>query len=231
MRQSSTLLAALAFLGAACVAGPASEAGVAAPPSVNTAELPISPDSIAEAFLVDVRALDSTIVVDARYFGSDNFTGAPLPGYEADRVLLRREAGEALARAQARLEEEGLGILAWDGYRPARATEAMVAWTERAGRQDLITDGYIAERSRHNLGLAIDLTLIELSTGRQLEMGTPFDTFDESAHTANATGEARDNRQRLVRALEAEGFSNYANEWWHFSFPSSTPLRFDLPIR
>jgi len=196
----------------------------------NAPEQEIAPDSIAELMLVDVASLDTTIAVVARYHGSDNFTGEPLPGYDADRVLMRREAAEALARVQADLAPSGLGLLLWDGYRPVRATLAMVDWTERVGRQDLLEDGYIASRSRHNLGLAIDLTLIRLSDGEPLDMGTPYDTFDEAAHTLNATGEVRANRQLLVDALAAHGFTNYEKEWWHFSFDVPDPYRFDLPI-
>lgn len=231
-----TLLVIALLAGVGCGTGSStasatSQSGVSAAASVNTGDLEIAPDAVAESLLVDVRALDSTIVVDARYHGSSNFTGAPLPGYEANKILLRVEAAEALARASAALAREGLGLLVWDGYRPVRATEAMVAWTERVGRQDLLEDGYIASRSRHNLGLAVDLTLIDRATGQPLDMGTEFDTFDASAHTANATGQVLENRQRLVRALEAVGFTNYENEWWHFSFDVPNPLRFDLPIR
>lgn len=233
--RNAVALSILALAAGACAggtaAGSASGAVGGTPPAVNTADLPIAPDRVADSLLVDVRELDPTIRVNARYFGSDNFTGEPLPGYEANRVLLRREAAEALARAHEALEADGLGLLLWDGYRPARATEAMVEWTERVGRPDLITDGYIASRSRHNLGLAIDLTLVRLESGEPLDMGTPFDTFDSTAHTVNATGRVRENRQRLVRALEAQGFTNYANEWWHFSFDVPDPLRFDMPIR
>lgn len=198
---------------------------------MNTAALPIASDAAAESVLVDLRQLDATIRVDARYAGRDNFTGAPLPGYGANRALLRREAAQALVRVQRRLAAEGLGLLVYDGYRPVRATLGMVAWTERTGRQDLVRDGYIASRSRHNLGLAIDLTLVELASGRPLDMGTPFDTFDAAAHTANATGAVRVNRERLVRAMEAEGFRNYDQEWWHFSFDVPGALPFDMPIR
>jgi D-alanyl-D-alanine dipeptidase len=107
----------------------------------------------------------------------------------------------------------------------------MVAWTRRVNREDLLRDGYIAERSRHNLGLAVDLTLVDRTTGRELKMGTAFDTFSASAHTANATGEVAANRARLKRAMEAEGFTNLAEEWWHYSFDVPDPLRFDLVIR
>jgi D-alanyl-D-alanine dipeptidase len=107
----------------------------------------------------------------------------------------------------------------------------MVDWTERVNRSDLLRDGYIASRSRHNLGLAIDLTLIDLASGREFEMGTPFDMFSAAAHTANASGQAAMNRQRLKAAMEHEGFVNYDQEWWHFSFDVPNPLRFDRPIR
>lgn len=199
--------------------------------SVNTPPLPIAPDAAAETLLVDVRSRDSTIRVDARYATSNNFTGKPLPGYDAPRALLRREAAATLARVQARLRSEGLGLLVYDGYRPVRATLAMVDWAKRTGREDLLHQGYIARRSRHNLGLAVDLTLVELRTGVALDMGTPFDTFAEAAHTANAEGRVRRNRQILVRAMEAEGFSNYAQEWWHFSYPVEGALPFDMIIR
>jgi len=112
-----------------------------------------------------------------------------------------------------------------------RATLAMVDWTKRVNRPDLLSDGYIASRSRHNLGLAVDCTLVDLGTGRELEMGTPFDTFSSAAHTANASGEAAANRQKLKTAMEAEGFVNYDQEWWHFSFDVPNPLRFDRVIQ
>lgn len=202
----------------------------AAPP-VNTAETAIAPNSAADTLLTDVRSLDSTIVVELRYATANNFTGAPLPGYQANRAFLRREAAAALARVERDLRSQGLGLKIFDAYRPVRATLAMVDWTERVHRPDLLKDGYIASRSRHNLGLAIDLTLIELSTGKELEMGTPFDTFSAAAHTANATGVAAANRARLKAAMEREGFVNYDQEWWHFSYDVAKPLRFDRVIQ
>jgi D-alanyl-D-alanine dipeptidase len=181
--------------------------------------------------LVDVRSTDPSIRVDVRYAAPFNFTGAVLPGYEAPRAMLRREAAEALARVQASLSADGLGLKVYDGYRPVRATAAMVAWARRVRREDLLRNGYIAERSRHNLGLAVDCTLVELTTGRELRMGTAFDTFSAAAHTANATGEVAANRARLVRAMAAEGFTNLREEWWHFSYEVPDPMRFDVVIR
>ena len=203
----------------------------AAAVSVNTPELPVARDEAADSLLVDVRSLDSTIRVDVRYAGSNNFTGAPLPGYDAPRVLLRREAARALARVQARLRKRGLSLLVFDGYRPVRATLAMVRWAERSGHRDLLTEGYIARRSRHNLGLAVDLTLVDAGNGSPIDMGTPFDTFAESAHTVNAEGRVLANRRVLVQAMGSEGFRNYEKEWWHFSLDVPGALPFDRVIR
>ena len=215
----------------ACVTRPSTPpASTPAAASANTPELPFGSVADADTLLADVRTLDSTIRVSLRYATRDNFTGAPLPGYDANRALLRREAAAALARVQRSLADSGLTLQVWDAYRPVRATLAMVEWTRRAGREDLLRDGYIASRSRHNLGLAIDCTLVTRATGAELDMGTPFDTFTRDAHTANASGEQALNRHRLVRAMEAEGFVNYDQEWWHFSFPVPLQLRFDVPI-
>ena len=221
----------LALAGSACAPAPANMQSAPVAPPVNTAETAIAPDAVADSLLTDVRSLDATIVVELRYATPNNFTGAPLPGYDANRAYLRREAALALARVQRDLRPQGLGLKIWDSYRPVRATLAMVDWTERVHRTDLLKDGYIASRSRHNLGLAIDLTLIDIATGRELEMGTPFDTFSSAAHTANATGVAAANREKLKAAMAAEGFLNYDQEWWHYSFNVPNPLRFDRPIR
>ncbi len=190
-----------------------------------------APDAVADSLLRDVRAVDSTIQVDARYATSRNFTGAPLPGYEADRVLLHREAAAALGRVQQRLRREGLGLRVFDGYRPVRATLAMVEWAERSGRRALLDSGYIARRSRHNLGAAVDLTLVDLETGAEVPMGTPYDEFSERAHTANAEGRVLRYREILVQAMESEGFTNFEKEWWHFSFPVEGAVAFDRVVR
>lgn len=222
---------ALAATLVACTPPHAASPPSGAAPPVNTAETEIAPDAVADTRLTEVRTLDTTIVVELRYATPNNFTGAPLPGYLANRAFLRREAAAALARVQRDLRSEGLGLKIFDAYRPVRATLAMVDWTRRVNRPDLLSDGYIASRSRHNLGLAIDLTLIDRATGRELEMGTPFDTFSAAAHTANASGLAAVNRQKLKVAMEREGFVNYDQEWWHFSFDVPNPLRFDRVIR
>jgi D-alanyl-D-alanine dipeptidase len=210
------LIAALALLGA-CAPPPRT-------PALSRVECTAPADA-----LTGVRALDPSIRAEIRYATRRNFTGAPLPGYEQPRALLRPDAAAALARVQARLRAEGLGLKVWDAYRPVRATLAMVEWAERTGNEWVLEQGYVARRSGHNRGGTVDLTLVRLRDGRELPMGTAYDEFIEAAHTANATGEVRANRDRLVRAMQAEGFTNYDKEWWHFSFRGEyEPL--DVPL-
>lgn len=197
---------------------------------VNTVELPTAGDEAFDSMMVDVQKVDSTIVVDLRYATPNNFTKAPLPGYEGNRAYLRAEAAAALAVVQADLKLQGVGLKIFDAYRPVRASEAMVAWTGKVNRPDLLRDGYIAARSRHNLGVAVDLTVIDLATGHEITMGTPFDYFGPAAFTRNASGTVAKNRQLLKRVMERQGFVNYEKEWWHFSYPVDNPVRFDKVI-
>lgn len=214
------------MLAATAACGGRSAAAVQA----NAAEQPTAPDSLARRQLAELVATVPGIRLDLRYPTANNFTGAPLPGYGVSRAFLRREAATALARVQRRLERQGYGLEVWDAYRPVRATLAMVAWCERTGNTRLLDDGYIARRSRHNQGVAIDLTVIDLRTGRELEMGTPFDEFTARAHTANAAGAVAEHRAILGKAMAAEGFVNYEDEWWHFSFAVPDPVPYDLPL-
>lgn len=172
---------------------------------------------------VDLRTFVPDLRVHVRYHGSDNFTGKPLTGYGAPGAWMVEPAAVALREVQASLAEEGLGLLVYDAYRPVRGTLAMVAWAERSGRVDVLDDGYVARKSGHNRGNTVDLTLISLESGEPLEMGTPWDTFSTDSHTANAEGEAAENRRRLVQAMRARGWENYTKEWWHFSFPMQPP--------
>lgn len=208
-----------------CTARSIAAAGVEAPP------IPTASDAAADSLLVELTTVIPGLRTDVRYATADNFTGSVLPGYEAPRAYLRWEAAVALGRVQRALHARGLGLLVYDGYRPVRASAGMVAWAERTGRTALVSGGYVARRSRHNMGVAVDLTLVAGDTGTPLEMGTAYDHFGPAAHTANANGEAARNRAMLVRAMEAEGFRNYAQEWWHFSFDVPSPRPFDRIIR
>jgi D-alanyl-D-alanine dipeptidase len=183
-----------------------------------------------DSVLVDLRSVDSSIQVDLRYATANNITGAPLPGYEAPRALLRREAAAALGRVQAGLRSKGLGLRVLDAYRPVRASLAMVDWAERTGHRALLESGYIARLSRHNLGVAVDLTMVDLTRGTEVPMGTTFDNFT-AAQTDNVTGEALRYRQILAQAMESEGFSPYGQTWWHFNYPVEGAVPLDRVIR
>ena len=183
------------------------------------------------AGLVDARTFAPSIRLDIRYATRRNFTGAVLPGYCEARAYLRRDAARALGRAQRRLARSGLGLVIFDGYRPARATRAMVRWAERSGNGWVLSQGYVARRSRHNLGAAVDVGLVRASDGRRLGMGTRYDAFTARSHTLNARGAALRNRLRLKRALERHGFANYRREWWHYDFPApASARRLDIAI-
>ena len=177
-----------------------------------------------------MQDLEPSIVVALNKLTADNVTGAPLPGYEANRAFLQPAGAEALARVQRRLAGRGLGLKVFDAYRPVRATLALVAWARAQGRGDLVGP-YIASVSYHNSGQAVDLTLVDRATNRELDMGTGYETFTPAAHTANAAGAAAENRAVLVEAMHAEGFENYVGEWWHFYYYVTGATLIDEPIR
>ncbi|HET9483718.1 MAG TPA: M15 family metallopeptidase [Xanthomonadales bacterium] len=205
----------------------------------------------AEAGLVDVATLAPGIDLDMRYAGADNFTGAPVDGYEAPRCYLHRRPAEALARVERTLRADGLALRVHDCYRPVRAVRRFVAWAEdlederskaryypRVDKAALIPD-YISASSGHSRAATVDVALLRCP-GRDrpcepLDMGTPFDFFDPAAHTdsPSATPDQRARRERLRAAMAAGGFRNYPLEWWHYTFePEPTPdTAYDAPIR
>lgn len=224
------LAAALALLLAACAS--AAPSRTAAAPASAPADATASGGEcdIAPGTLVNVQSLDRTIRTDVRYATANNFTGAVLPGYERPLAMMRPEAARALMRVHQSLRTRGMGLKVFDGYRPVRATLGMVDWAERTDNEWVLEQGYVARQSGHNRGGTVDLTLIRLADGREVDMGTAYDTFNEAAHTANATGQVAANRRILVDAMRAEGFSNYDKEWWHFSFTGTYPP-LDVPLR
>jgi D-alanyl-D-alanine dipeptidase len=120
-----------------------------------------------------------------------------------------------------------MGLLVYDAYRPERGTAAMVAWAQRTDQVHLLDAGYIARHSGHNHGHSIDLTVVDLETGEPIEMGTPWDTFNETSHTVNAVGPVLANRMILKDAMRAHGFTNYAKEWWHYRY---APVKHTRPL-
>ena len=128
-----------------------------------------------------------------------------------------------------RLAQDGLSVVIFDAYRPARATAHMWRWAQEVGRVDLFDDGWIARPSRHNRGLAVDLSLVDATTGAWLDMGSPFDAFVPESHVRGVTGAALQRRLVLRAALLAEGFRPLESEWWHFEHPDPTAEILDVP--
>lgn len=201
--------------------------------------------STQESPLVRLSEVDSSIELDPKYFGSDNFMGRPIRGYNAAEVMLTHEAAAALSQAQQTAMARGLSLLVFDGYRPQRAVDHFVEWGADLAdtlnkatfypavpKAELFDRGYIAEHSGHSRGSTVDLTLTR--DGEPLEMGTPFDFFDELSHTESPLiiGQAMANRMLLKEIMTDAGFRNYVNEWWHYTLNDEPypDTYFDLPI-
>jgi zinc D-Ala-D-Ala dipeptidase len=180
------------------------------------------------AGLVDVHRYVPGIRVALDYLGEDNLTGRRLPGYCENWALLHRRAAFSLGQVQRYLRRNGLGLLIMDAYRPLRATRALVRWARRSGRGGLV-GAYIASRSRHNTGSAVDLTLVRVSDGRRLRMGG-YDSLGPGANTYNASGRILRNRLTLKNAMERFGFRGYWREWWHFEHHIRPDRYLDLTL-
>jgi zinc D-Ala-D-Ala dipeptidase len=204
--------------GTPAVRPPAKPAQAGQPAPEDDAPRPEAPKeggtrATRRAGLVDVHRFAPSIRVNLSYRTKRNETGARLPGYCENWALMHERAAFNLGQVQRHLRRAGLGLLVLDAYRPVRATEALVRWAERTGRGGAVGT-YIARRSRHNTGSAVDITLVRFRDGKRLRLGG-F-AFGPSSHTYNASGRILRNRLTLKNAMERFGFGAYLNEWWHF---------------
>jgi D-alanyl-D-alanine dipeptidase len=184
-------------------------------PLALAASPPVEPGEFRPADLVELTTLDPTIKLDIRYATTGNFLGTPL--YSQARSFLQRPAAEAVVRVQRALAEEGFGLLVHDAYRPWYVTKVFWEATP-ADKHNFVADP--ATGSRHNRGCAVDLTLYDLKAGRAAEMPSLYDEMSERAYPGYAGGTAEQRRLRdvLRRHMEAEGFTVYEYEWWHFDY-------------
>jgi D-alanyl-D-alanine dipeptidase len=184
---------------------------------------------------------------DAKYATWDNFTGKPVNGYQANRIVGTRALCAALDRARESAASLGFGLLLWDGYRPQRAVDCFVQWSRQPedgrtklrhypniDRAEMFDKGYVATESGHTRGGTVDLTLYELATGERAPMGGDHDLMDSISHhgaTGIANIEAK-NRLHLRRIMEACGFGSYDCEWWHYTltYEPYPNTYFDFPI-
>ena len=187
------------------------------------------------------------IQTDVRYFSADNFVGEVITGYNAEKILMTLEAALALAAIQIELGERGLGLKVFDAYRPQQAVDDFARWAEdindtstkaeyypNIAKQDLFSLGYIAAQSGHSRGSTVDLTLVELITGDELDMGAPWDLFDPISWPTSleVSLPQKTNRETLREIMLRYGFNPLREEWRHFTlddepFPDTY---FDFPI-
>ena len=172
------------------------------------------------------------IIQEIRYFSTYNFIGERIVGYEEPCALGTREMARALREASDEFAVMGYRIKVFDAYRPTSAVKQFVFWAlEDADirmkpyfypdieKEQAIADGYIAVRSSHSRGSAIDVTLLDMATGHEVDMGTPFDFFGEASHPdfEGVTPEQHDARMMLQNVMTGNGFEPYECEWWHFT--------------
>jgi len=168
-----------------------------------------------EAQLIELRKLDKSIKLDIRYATADNFVGRAV--YPEARAFLQRPAAEAVVRVHKLLKKEGLGLVIYDGYRPWAITKLF--WeVVRVDQRQFVADP--AKGSKHNRGCAVDLSIIDLKTGKPIPMPSDYDEFNERASPdyKGGTDVERANRDKLRRLMEAEGFTVNSSEWWHFDY-------------
>ena len=165
--------------------------------------------------LVELAQLNPAIHLDIRYATSNDFLGTPV--YTQARAFLQRPAAEALMRALLRLRPFGYSLLIHDAYRPWYVTRIFWDATPPEGKI-FVADP--AQGSRHNRGCAVDLTLYELKTGKPVEMPGTYDEMSPRSFPdyPGGTSLQRWHRDLLRWAMESEGFTMYAHEWWHFDF-------------
>lgn len=181
---------------------------------------------------VYVEDLIPSIRLDLRYFGSHNFMGNPIEGYHRNVVILTKQAAVALNEVQNELKLYNLSIKIFDAYRPQRAVNHFIRWAKDLNdtlnkqeyypdvkKEHLFKEGYIAARSGHTRGSTLDMTLVDIITGKPLDMGSPYDFFGAESwvKSKNLTVQQRANRMLLQTIMGKYGFNSYSKEWWHFT--------------
>ncbi len=187
------------------------------------------------------------IVQEIRYYSTYNFIGERIDGYEEPCALLTQEAARALKAVAGELIVQGYRLKVFDAYRPACAVKHFVLWGIEdqdirmkpyfypdLEKQELFAQGYIAKQSSHSRGSAVDLTLLDMRTGKEVDMGSPFDLFSELSHPDSrlVTDEQYENRMFLQDAMVRNGFKPLDCEWWHFSLEDEPypDIYFDFPV-
>ena len=187
------------------------------------------------------------IVQEIRYYSTYNFMGERVDGYEVPVALLTKEAARALKTVANEVNVQGYRLKVFDAYRPAGAVRHFVMWGIEdldlrmkpyfypdLEKQELFKQGYIASQSSHSRGSAVDLTLLDMRTGKEVDMGSPFDLFSEASHPDSraVTDEQYENRMFLQSVMTRNGFLPIDCEWWHFSLRDEPypDIYFEFPV-
>ena len=187
------------------------------------------------------------IVQEIRYYSTYNFIGDRVDGYEEPCALLTQEAARALKAVASEMIVQGYRLKIFDAYRPACAVRHFVLWGIEdqdirmkpyfypdQQKQELFEKGYIAKKSSHSRGSTVDLTLLDMATGKELDMGSPFDLFSEKSHPdyRGITEEQYRNRMTLRNAMLRNGFLPIDCEWWHFTLENEPypDTYFEFPV-
>ena len=187
------------------------------------------------------------IIQEIRYYSTYNFIGERIDGYEEPCAILTREAARMLKSAAAEMLVQGYRMKVFDAYRPACAVRSFVLWGiedqdirmkpyfyPELEKQELFSGGYIASKSSHSRGSTVDLTLLDMSTGKELDMGSPFDLFSPLSHPdcREVTDEQYENRMILQKVMIRNGFAPIDCEWWHFSLKDEPypDTYFEFPV-
>lgn len=188
-----------------------------------------------------------SVIQEIRYHSTYNFIGERIDGYEEPCALITVEAARALKGVSNELFVQGYRLKVFDAYRPACAVKQFVLWGledqdirmkpyfyPQQQKQELFEKGYIASRSSHSRGSAVDLTLLDMKTGKEVDMGSPFDLFSELSHPDNKSisQEQYENRMTLQRAMMRAGFEPIYCEWWHFMLKNEPypDTYFEFPV-
>lgn len=200
------------------------------------------------AGFVSVGEMIPDILLDIRYYSAFNFIGERIDGYEEPAALLTREAALALKAVSDEAVSRGLLLKVFDAYRPQKAVDHFTRWAKDPEddrmkayfypdleKKEIIPQGYIAEHSGHSRGSTVDLTLFDMASQRDLDMGGTFDFFGERSHPdwASASEAQHANRMLLQGLMVKHGFRPLAEEWWHFTLADEPwpDTYFTFPVR
>ena len=181
---------------------------------------------------IKLNDIDSTIIVDLKYNTKSNFTGKIVRGYKSNTAILSNEASIALINAQNDFKKLGYSLIVFDAYRPQSAVDFFFEWSKdlndtinknsyypNINKSQLFAQGYIAKKSGHSRGSTVDVSLVDLSTMKQIDMGSIYDYFGIQSSTfyPNISDSQKNNRMILYNIMINNGFKNYSKEWWHFT--------------